>query len=49
VVIAGWAGIVEVDRDGRMIRVNQQLSKLTGYSASEPLGRTIFEKHFPKT
>jgi PAS domain S-box-containing protein len=38
------AGIVEVDRDGRMLRVNQQLCHLTGYSPAELLGRTIFEE-----
>ena len=38
------AGIVEVDHDGRMLRVNQQLCRLTGYSASELLGRTIFQE-----
>jgi PAS domain S-box-containing protein len=38
------AGIVEIDRDGRMLRINQQLCRLTGYSASELLGRTIFEE-----
>jgi len=40
------AGIVEVDRDGRMLRVNQQLCHLTGYSASELLERTIFQETF---
>ena len=38
------AGIVEIDQDGRMLRVNQQLCRLTGYSASELLGRTIFQE-----
>jgi PAS domain S-box-containing protein len=38
------AGIVEVDRDGRMLRVNQQLCRLTGYTAPELLGRTIFQE-----
>ena len=37
------AGIVEVDGDGRMLRVNQQICELTGYSAGEMLGRTIFD------
>lgn len=41
------AGIVEVDRDGRMLRVNQQFCRLTGYSAPELLGRTIFEETLP--
>jgi PAS domain S-box-containing protein len=42
------AGIVEVDEDGRMLRVNQQLCQLTGYSASELLGRTIFQETLPE-
>jgi PAS domain S-box-containing protein len=42
------AGIVEVDEDGRMLRVNQQLCQLTGYSAAELLGRTIFQETLPE-
>jgi PAS domain S-box-containing protein len=42
------AGIVEVDRDGRMLRVNQQLCRLTGYTAPELLGRTIFQETLPE-
>ncbi|UWU77881.1 PAS domain S-box protein [Bradyrhizobium huanghuaihaiense] len=42
------AGIVEIDRDGRILRVNQQLCRLTGYTASELLGRTIFEETLPE-
>jgi PAS domain S-box-containing protein len=42
------AGIVEVDQDGRMLRVNQQLCRLTGYSVSELLGRTIFQETLPE-
>ncbi|WP_024513168.1 PAS domain S-box protein [Bradyrhizobium sp. ARR65] len=42
------AGIVEVDRNGRMLRVNRQLSQLTGYSADELLGRTIFQETLPE-
>jgi PAS domain S-box-containing protein len=38
------AGIVEVDQDGRMLRVNRQLCELTGFSAPELLGRTIFQE-----
>src|SRR5262245_13547468 len=38
------AGILEVDEDGRMLTVNQQLCRLLGYSAAELLGRTIFEE-----
>ena len=42
------AGIVEVDRDGRMLSVNQQLCRLTGHAASELLGRTIFQETLPE-
>ncbi|WP_407117039.1 PAS domain S-box protein [Bradyrhizobium sp. LMG 9283] len=42
------AGIVEIDRNGRMLRVNQQLCRLTGYTSSELLGRTIFDETFPE-
>jgi PAS domain S-box-containing protein len=42
------AGIVEVDENGRMLRVNQQLCELTGYSAAQLLGRTIFEETHPE-
>lgn len=41
-------GIVEIDRDGRMLRVNRQLCELTGYSARELLGRTIFQETLPE-
>jgi PAS domain S-box-containing protein len=42
------AGIVEVDEDGRILRVNQQLCRLTGYEPSELLGRTIFQQSSPE-
>src|SRR5712672_4190795 len=42
------AGIVEIDRDGRMLRVNQELCELTGYSRQELLGRTIFQETVPE-
>ena len=42
------AGIVEVDHEGRIVRVNRQLCQLTGYSATELLGRTIFQETFPE-
>jgi PAS domain S-box-containing protein len=42
------AGIVEVDGDGRILRVNQQLCEFTGYSAPELLGRTIFQETVPE-
>ena len=36
-------GIAEVDADGKLLRVNEYLSALMGYSAEELLGRSIFE------
>jgi PAS domain S-box-containing protein len=42
------AGIVEIDRDGRMLRVNQQLCQLMGHSATELLGRIIFDETAPE-
>src|SRR5579871_944659 len=36
------AGIAEVDRKGRILRVNEQFCELTGFSRSELLGRDIF-------
>ncbi len=42
------AGIVEIDEGGRMLRVNQQLCRLTGYSAPQLLGRTIFQETLPE-
>ena len=42
------AGLVEVDQDGRMLRVNRQVCELTGYSAPELLGRTIFQETLPE-
>jgi PAS domain S-box-containing protein len=42
------AGIVEVDQDGRILRVNRQLCELTGYSAPELLGRTVFQETLPE-
>jgi len=42
------AGIVEVDGNGRILRVNRQLCELTGYSAADLLGRTIFQETLPE-
>ncbi|HEU0084070.1 MAG TPA: PAS domain S-box protein [Bradyrhizobium sp.] len=41
------AGIVEVDGAGCMLRVNQKICELTGYSAADLLGRTIFQLTLP--
>ena len=35
-------GIIEIDRNGRILRANQHSCKLTGFSAAELLGRSIF-------
>jgi PAS domain S-box-containing protein len=53
---AGWfassehvgAGIAEVDRDGRILRANPELCRLTGYSQQELVGRTIFGETLPE-
>src|SRR3954467_15538712 len=49
---ASWehvgAGIVEVDAEGRMLRVNHKICELTGYSPAELLGRTIFQVTVPE-
>lgn len=37
-------GIVEVDAEGRLLRVNARLSELMGYPAEELLGRSIFDE-----
>jgi PAS domain S-box-containing protein len=42
------AGIVEVDEEARILRVNRQLCQLTGYSAAELLGRTVFQETLPE-
>jgi PAS domain S-box-containing protein len=42
------AGIVEVDEEARILRVNRQLCQLTGYSAPELLGRTVFQETLPE-
>ena len=42
------AGIVEVDEEGRILRLNRQLSQLTGHSPPELLGRTVFEETLPE-
>jgi PAS domain S-box-containing protein len=42
------AGIVEADGEGRVLRVNRQLCRLTGHTPSELLGRTIFQETLPE-
>jgi PAS domain S-box-containing protein len=37
-------GIVEVDAEGRLLRVNAQLAALMGYSSHELVGRSIFDE-----
>jgi PAS domain S-box-containing protein len=37
-------GIVEVDAEGRLLRVNAQLAGLMGYSSGELVGRSIFDE-----
>lgn len=39
-------GIVEVDAQGTLLRVNAQLCSLMGYCAEEILGRSIFDESF---
>ena len=41
------AGVVEIDQDGRVLRANQCSCELTGYSAAELLGRSLFEETHP--
>ena len=36
-------GIAEVDRNGKLVRVNDHLARLLGYPADELLGRSIFD------
>ncbi|MFC5086574.1 PAS domain-containing sensor histidine kinase [Microvirga arabica] len=38
-----FAGIGEVDRSGRFLRVNERLCTITGYSREELLGRTFWD------
>jgi PAS domain S-box-containing protein len=38
------AGIAEVDRDGKILRVNRKLCELMGYEAAGLLGRSIFDQ-----
>jgi PAS domain S-box-containing protein len=42
------AGIAQVDENGRILRVNRQLCELSGYSASELVGRTIYQETLPE-
>ena len=41
-------GIAEIDQAGRILRVNQELCRLTGHSAPELVGRTIFQETLPE-
>ena len=40
------AGIAEIDRDGRIFRVNRKLCEMTGHEAAGLLGRSIFARTF---
>jgi PAS domain S-box-containing protein len=42
-----FAGIGEVDREGRFLRVNEQLRAITGYSQDELLQRSIWDITHP--
>src|SRR4051812_32663769 len=42
------AGIAEVDGDGRILRLNPELCRLTGFSAEDLAGRTIFQETLPE-
>jgi PAS domain S-box-containing protein len=41
-------GIAEIDRAGRILRVNQKVCELTGYEAADLLGRSIFDETAPQ-
>src|SRR5690349_10626877 len=41
-------GIVEVDDEARILRVNEQVCRLTGYAPLELLGRTVFQETLPE-
>jgi len=41
-------GIAEIDRAGRMLRVNQKVCELTGREAADLLGRSIFDETSPQ-
>lgn len=40
-------GILEIDRDGQILRVNRKVCELMGYDAAELLGRSIFNETSP--
>jgi len=40
-------GILEIDRDGQILRVNRKVCELMGYEAAELLGRSIFNETSP--
>ena len=41
-------GIAEIDKAGRMLRVNRKICELTGYEAADLLGRSIFDETAPQ-
>jgi PAS domain S-box-containing protein len=41
-------GIAEIDRAGRMLRVNQKVCELTGREAADLVGRSIFDETSPQ-
>ncbi len=42
-----FAGIAEIDADGRYLRVNEQFTQITGYSREELLARTFIDITHP--
>ena len=41
-------GIIQIDRDGRILCANRHSCKLTGFSAVELMGRIVFEETHPE-
>nr|WP_237179876.1 PAS domain S-box protein [Rhodoplanes sp. Z2-YC6860] len=44
---AAGVGIVEIDAEGRLLRVNKQVGQLLGYREQELLGRSLFDLTHP--